>query len=323
MGYIDEQIYLSPTWRADQAAARLVRATTTKNDTNVDLDPAIRRIGFDSAEAQEALATTAQQGTEALAQHVEKLMEIRETWDPLKAVLVNAQASHRRIGRDFIRPYERARSLTRSASALHATQIIARPLLRFLRAWCIVENLNVSSESRAEALVNAMAVWNDNAHIHQINSLATLKATEPTIRKQLIDDAMTALSESLGDEVALATLKLLLASAQVTRNKVEELARSSARKIVTQISRSITSSSALEQALGDAIQQESEAKTALEAVESEVEFWGLVSPPLEQKLHTVAVTNQQLMKMFSQNRERILLVAKRVPAVYAVLQKYK
>jgi len=349
--------YLSPGFRPEVVANRLIRETTTSQDTSVDTNSALTRVKYDLDEIDHRMETLCRDNTDALLEHAQRTTSISREVESLRPSVEDVNTTVGKLDRDFVDPFNWATDLHTASNNLYKAASLARALGWYLQLALQAQSEDYRRETTSSAegagaamLRNAYAIKTLTKLVAEVPELRQLKAVDqfdkriPAIRSSLLDAASGLIRNFNGiglTQVRQASMTVLALNADLGQI-VDAHWRALVGTTVLQLTRTSGVAMDQEKIFGDARDratiagmlvamktelvsmknQESSKKAEKLAADETAAFWEAVAMQLDQKLRTMSVTNQGALKTMAANRESILSSAQDVARVHSVLAKY-
>lgn len=341
---IDE--FLSPSFRPETVANRLLRETTTARDNSVTVDPSITRLQYDSEEIIERMRDLCRKNPQLLLETTQTTNQVVEQVKSFQPFLENMTTSFEKLNRDFLVPFMRSLQLQLAGENLSRAAHLSSKLSWYLQLALQAqtqnykcENSNTFGKSSASMLRIAQALKALSQLVAETPDLKLIKAVEqfetrrPGLQSEVIDRATASLRSYDGtgsiNQLKMAALALVTLDAnlpEIVRTYMKALVGTT----VIQLSKCGGSIVDYDKAFEEAKQRATLA-SHLQAVANEMDpsnqehfepFWSQVGGQLDQKLRIMSVANSGAMRVMILNRSDILNRTSSVPAVKKVYEKY-
>lgn len=335
-----DKVYLGSDFRPEHVANSVLRATTTSQENNLDLDPAIKRLRYDKEEFERRLTTVSRQHFSELleASHaIEKAKSLVEGLDPLFG---NVTAARDKLDRDFASHYRELRQLHIKANNLHLTTKLGRGLLWYLQ---IARQLPSTDEElsglqllrAAQNLTALNKLVASDVSLAQVRIVSSHGKVLAGLHEKISGQASKQVSSFSGDTVQLKFALLALQSLNIDPAPfIESLLSQNVSTSVLQLSKAAGQSPpgifvqavddtrsrvAALQAL-DRILDESKLEIALRNLLPE--FEDRVATNLAQKLKTISLANAQAARIMQSQAARLLEACAGVSFIHDVLEPH-
>lgn len=341
---IDE--YLSPSFRRETVANRLLRETTTARDSSVIIDPSITRLRYDREEIVERMKDLCSKNPQLLLDTTDNTNQIAEQFKSLQPFLENMTTSYEKLSRDFLVPFLRTSQLQVAGENLSRAAHLCRGLSSYLQLALQAqsqdykrEKSNLIGKSSASMLRVAQALKALSKLVAEIPDLKLIQAVVrfedrwPELRSGVVEGASASLRSYDGtgtiSQLKMAALALVTLDAdllEIVRTHIKSFVGATVLQMSKSGGSGVDYGRAFEEAEQRATLASNLQSVVNELVPSNQEnietFWSQVALQLDQKLRIMSVANSGAIRTMASNRSSIISRSSSVPAVKKVYEKY-
>ena len=333
----------------EEVANTLLQQTTTKQDSTVDVHSALTRLKYDKLEVSKQIEKLVKDNTTELLKYSGQMQDHSKQLQGLEPELLNVRQTNSKLESDFLIPYAKAKSLHSASMQMHETAKLSRQLSQYIQLALQVQSSDLSSETlkiksiqgtvllRTAVALKSLSTLSKDSELLRINAVAKFESTKPALQQKLIDACIKLVKEHDGKyngqvKLALLSLKTIgYDSQEMVKDIIKQLVTSSAQTIA----KSFSSQTSLDfsQAVSEARNRELVASSLVQVYQevfiNEQQasflgngFWPQVSQALNQRLKTMAVTNNPALKTMLVYKDTILQTTQSLLAVSNVLKVY-
>lgn len=335
-----DKVYLGSDFLPERVANDVVKATTTTQESVLDLDPAIKRLIYDKDEFESRLAAVSREHTSELLEAAHAIEEAKTLVEGLDPLFSNVSSARDKLERDFSSHYRRLRQLHTKATNLHLTAKLGRTLLWYLQiarqlptADDELTGLQLLRAAQNTVVLNKLVSFDTS--LAQVRIVSSHSKTLSVLQEKIVDIASKDVSSFTGDTVKL---KFALLSLQALNSDiapfVESLLSQNVNTSVLQLSKAAGQSTP-----GVFVQAVDDTRTRIASLqgfdrvmdETKIQspkstlvnvFEDQVAINLAQKLKTMSLANAQAARIMQSQEDRLLDACSGLHFIHNVFERH-
>lgn len=141
--------YTSASFNSAQHANKLLLETNDPQDSTIDLDTAIKRLGFDLKDISSKIEEMMQTNTSTFVKEFEKVEQLKVKTESVKPSINQLKLSFQRLNDEIVKPYNQCTNLQMALKRIHQTNQLLRSLTYATHLLAKIEELDKSENALA------------------------------------------------------------------------------------------------------------------------------------------------------------------------------
>lgn len=344
---LDLKDFRAEAFNVPEVANKLIKSTLTKQDTVVDVNPAVTRLKYARDELKQTINQHIQTSSSSLLDYANTANKINDEVQNLDPSMQNVTSTYKKLQANFTDPYAQTQKLHASLQNAHKLAQLSRKLSEYLQLALQVqsqeykrESARVDGSGSASILKNATAVRQIRRLVVERPLLLELDAVKKFERRlpQLADDLRSAAKLLITEFDGMSVNQLRLGSMALLNLKEDlfpiynEIITVGINSLSAKIAKTAPTIPEFRKTVLE-VHNKSGVVATLTSLYYELhkeetdlnkfdQFFKSISTLVDQKLKTMGVVNPQNLQTLKSNRNEILQILKNYPELREVFERY-